>query len=189
MSRISGSDRVATAALLSSEHFASASGVVIVGADNWPDALAAGPWADTMHAPVLLARHGSLPSATAAELQRLRPTYVAVVGGTTSISNTTMAQIEDTLTTAVVERVAGNNRYDTARLIAQRVQQDSTKEVYIASGESFPDALALSGLAASSNAPLLLVRRDSVPPETAAALADLEYTWMTAAGGATVISQ
>jgi len=72
-----------------------------------------------------------------------------------------------------VERLAGANRYETARLIKERgdvVRGSASTAVILASGENFPDALAASSYAAFSGTPILLVRKSVVPPGTAPAL-------------------
>src|SRR5690606_11760490 len=87
-----------------------------------------------------------------------------------------------------VERVAGADRWATAAEIGERVLQDSTPEVFLASGEDFPDGLVLSALAARHQAPLLLVRAGSVPSATASALATIDFDEVYAAGGTEAIS-
>src|SRR5690606_8783021 len=96
--------------------------------------------------------------------------------------------ISTVLPAAAVDRVAGADRYATAAAVAGQVVQDSTAEVFVASGEAFPDALVLSALAARQQAPLVLVREASVPAATATALGGLDYDALYAAGGTEVIT-
>ncbi|WP_454301312.1 cell wall-binding repeat-containing protein [Salana multivorans] len=60
--------------------------------------------------------------------------------------------------------------------------------VFVASGEVFPDALALGARAGASKGPLLLVRADSVPANVETEIGRLEPTSITVAGGAGTIS-
>jgi len=53
----------------------------------------------------------------------------------------------------------------------------------VASGQDYPDALAVAPIAASDGAPLLLVRRDAIPTETAAALKRLNPKRIVVLGG------
>ena len=71
-----------------------------------------------------------------------------------------------------VERIAGSNRYATAATLALRFWQHA-EFVYLASGDAFPDALAAAGIPDNEQGPVLLVTRDTLPPETAEALAAL----------------
>ncbi len=61
-----------------------------------------------------------------------------------------------------VRRISGRSRYDTALEISRR-NFSRADTVVVASGDSFPDALAAAPLAADCNSPILLVRRDGLP--------------------------
>ena len=186
--RIGGPTRIETAAMLSEQKFVMADTVVIATSRTYPDALAAAPWAAQLGAPLLLTTPTGLSAATAAELTRLMPDDVVVVGGPTAVHEQVMGDVQALLPGAVVERVAGDDRYGTAGAIAQRVVQDSSAELFVASGQDFPDALVLSALAARHQAPLVLVRDTEVPAETASAVAALSFDDVYAAGGPTVLS-
>lgn len=86
--RIAGADRYATAAAVSRQlgwSSENASVVFLASGTALPDALALGPSAQGT-GPVLLTERDRLPEATRAELQRLRPCALVVVGGTPSVS-------------------------------------------------------------------------------------------------------
>lgn len=186
--RIGGPTRIETAAMLSQQKFVTADTAIVATARDFPDALAAAPWAAQLGAPLLLSNPGGLPAAARTELERLAPSTVHVIGGTTALGEQVLDDIRAALPSATVDRVSGSDRYATAGLVAQRVVQDSTPEVYLASGQGFPDALVLSALAARHQAPLLLVRQGDVPPATAAALGTIDFDAAYAAGGQGVIS-
>jgi putative cell wall-binding protein len=63
---------------------------------------------------------------------------------------------------AIVARLGGQNRYDTAVLISQ-ADFASAGTVIIATGTKFPDALAASPLAGCLRAPILLTQPSSLP--------------------------
>jgi putative cell wall-binding protein len=87
VSRLAGADRYATAAAVSAANFSPRTAVAYVATGrNFPDALAAGSAAATGDGPILLAITGGLPTATAAELARLEPGRIVVVGGTGVVS-------------------------------------------------------------------------------------------------------
>lgn len=86
-----------------------------------------------------------------------------------------------------LERVAGNDRYATAAALALEGWTSSTSAV-IATGDSFPDALAGSFIAGYINAPILLVRRTEVPAATRDALTELGVTEVALLGGPAAIS-
>lgn len=85
-------------------------------------------------------------------------------------------------------RMAGENRYATAADIAEQSFTATGGAVFLASGESFPDALSGGPAAAGQVAPTLLVRHDALPQETADALARLQPSRIYVLGGDGAIS-
>jgi hypothetical protein len=87
-----------------------------------------------------------------------------------------------------VFRLSGANRFETAAAVSQGYwTRESAMIVGLATGENYPDALALGG----SNAllgPTLLVTRSSLPAVTAAELDRLQPCAIVAAGAAGVIA-
>ena len=61
--------------------------VYVANGMNSPDALAGAPVAGKNDAPVLLVRQGSIPSVIAAELDRLDPGRIVVLGGTAVVGD------------------------------------------------------------------------------------------------------
>lgn len=187
-SRLAGASRYETAAAASRRHFAPNVDVAYVASGEvFPDALAAGPAAAHREAPLLLTAREALPAATRAELRRLAPRRVIVVGGDAAISGDVERELAPYAGT--VERIAGIDRYDTAARIAREAWGSTTVDAaYIASGEAFPDALGASARAALDDVPILLVQRDAVPTSTGVTLDVLGVDMVTVAGGGTVVS-
>ncbi|GAB4278321.1 MAG: hypothetical protein Kow0056_10500 [Coriobacteriia bacterium] len=164
LSRIEGSNRLETAAAISQAGWETSEYVVIATARDFPDALAAGPLAHALSAPILPTEPDALPQGTVDEIARLGATKAVVMGGFRAVAQS----VEDDLRNAgitVVERVAGPNRYDTAVAAARRVAQlnGGVPGVVVATGEAFPDALAISGWAGWAGMPILLTRPGSLP--------------------------
>jgi putative cell wall-binding protein len=70
---------------------------------------------------------------------------------------------------ATVDRLAGADRYETAAVVATSTFTAATDAV-VARGDTFPDALAASGLAGSVHGPVLLTTTSALPESTSAAL-------------------
>jgi putative cell wall-binding protein len=85
-------------------------------------------------------------------------------------------------------RLAGTTRYGTAAAVATEVAPNGANTVLIASGEDYVDGLIAGLAAAQSEVPLLLVRRDSVPAETLAALSRLRPSQIQIIGGEAAVS-
>lgn len=154
--RRGGGDRYETAALLSAGTFQPGVPVAYVATGlDFPDALAAGSAAAMNGGPVLLNRGTSLLPATLAELQRLKPQRIVVVGGTGVVPDAVLSQLRS-LSPQVV-RLAGLDRYETSRAITRDLHGVSeVSTAYLATGLDFPDALAAAPAVASTGGVLVL---------------------------------
>ena len=84
--RVAGGNRIETAVALSQENYPDGADVAIVAAAGaFPDALSAGPLADALDASILLTGSDDVPPVVRAELERLAPTEIIVIGGTAAI--------------------------------------------------------------------------------------------------------
>lgn len=90
---------------------------------------------------------------------------------------------------AATERLSGASRAGTAAAIARASHPGGAQEVLLATQGTFADALAGGPLAARRDAPLLLTNRDTLPPETAAALEQLRPQRVTVLGGGGAIGE
>ena len=188
VTRISGADRYATAAAISTAVAPSGAPVVYVATGtNYPDALAAGAAAARAKAPILLVAANSLPDATRAALDRLNPGKIIVMGGPGAISESVKAQLAAYAPT--VQRMSGADRYATAVSLSKATfGANSVGTVYVASGTSFPDGLSAGPVAGMRGGPLLLVPSGSLPSVVAAELKRLDPTSIVLVGGTGVVS-
>ncbi|MGR0320594.1 cell wall-binding repeat-containing protein [Agromyces sp. ZXT2-3] len=156
VTRLAGASRYDTAAEIAEFGYPDgASTVFIATGENFPDALSAAPAAAAVDAPLRLVRRGSVPQRTMDELARLSPSRIVVVGGTAIISEDVLGALR---TVAPTIRLAGANRYATSRAIVDYAFGESgAAELFVATGEAFPDALSASAAAGVSDAPVLLV--------------------------------
>jgi putative cell wall-binding protein len=188
VSRISGSDRYATAASVSRAYFSAGVGVAYVATGaNFPDALAAGAAAARARGPLLLVARDSIPSVTATELSRLAPRQIVVLGGSGVVSDRVLSALRS-YTPGSVSRIAGADRYATAAAISRTHFAAGVPVAYIATGVHFPDALGGSAAAGTHGGPVLLVTRDGVPDVTRTELARLKPKRVVILGGSGVIS-
>jgi putative cell wall-binding protein len=92
--RLAGADRYATAVAISAGTFASAETVYVATGRNFPDALSAGPVAGLSAGPLLLVPGSSVPPNVQAELRRLDPEEVVILGGEGVVTNAVLTQIQ-----------------------------------------------------------------------------------------------
>ncbi|MCV0377497.1 S8 family serine peptidase [Microbacterium sp.] len=185
--RIWGADRYATATALSASAFKAGVPIVYIATGGtFPDALAGGPAARIKGGPILLTLSGSIPDATRAELTRLKPAQIVVLGGPSAIADRVVTDLR-AYTAGTVSRVWGADRYATAAAISAATFTSSSV-AYVATGENFPDALGAGAVAAARKAPLLLVRAGGIPAETTAELARLKPSTIVIVGSTGAVS-
>ncbi|MCS5722115.1 cell wall-binding repeat-containing protein [Herbiconiux sp. CPCC 203407] len=185
-SRVSGADRYATSAAISASVFAPNAPVVYVASGlTFPDALSGGAVAGRLGAPVLLVSQNSVPAVIATELARLKPAKIVVLGGTATVSESVKATLQKSAPTT---RIAGADRYAVSAGISKSAFSAGVPVVYVASGQTFPDALSGAAAAAKQGGPVLLVTRDSIPSTVAAELDRLNPKKIVVLGGTASVS-
>ncbi|EPR77586.1 putative cell wall binding repeat 2-containing protein [Leifsonia rubra CMS 76R] len=159
---------------------------------GFADGLSAVPAAARFDSPLLLTETNSLPSAIAAEVRRLKPTQIVVVGGTGVVSAKVVSQL-GTISSVdePVLRLEGSNRYTTSRAIARDAFSSGADIAFIATGANFPDALAASPAAAHLGGPVILVNGNSSSLDSATRelLVELGVTKVKIAGGTGVVTE
>lgn len=203
--RIAGSDRVQTSIEIAKEGYPLGSNwVVLASASSFPDALAGVPLAFAHDAPVLLVPDQGITEPLKQELQRLRisadtvaDSGVLILGGSAAVTSTVEAQVKSalgwssTVAGKKITRVAGVNRYETSKKIAEELQERrgglKPTAAVIASGETFPDALAVSPLAAVRGWPILLTPSDSLGRYATDYIAGQGVTTVHPVGGTAVV--
>jgi putative cell wall-binding protein len=162
--RLSGPDRYATAAAISRAAFApGVRDVHLTTGAGFADALAAGPAAGVDRSSVLLVAPGALPAPTAEELTRLRPAAITLVGGPGVVWPAVEERVRAQFPGVAVRRAFGPDRYSTSAAVARQAFPAPTPVVYLATGASFPDALAGGPVAARAPGPLMLVPAHCIP--------------------------
>ncbi len=198
ITRFAGLNRVDTAARAAKAAYPTvASTVVLARKDDYPDVLCGVPLAHAYRAPILLVSPGRLDEETRAELVRLRPTRVVILGGQASVSSTVTAEVTAALSGVVdpkklvLDRIPGRDRYETSQLIAARLKtlRGYPHEAIVVSGTGFADALAVSPYAARVGAPVILTRPGGLSPYTVAALASTDTENVYVAGGYEAVSE
>ncbi len=187
METISGADRYRTAVAISQKGWKESEYVVIVRGDDFADALCAGPLAAKYSAPILFTGQHQLNSYTLNEIRRLKASQVIIVGGYSVL----YGNIEQNLYAAGldninVERIYGENRYETSVEIAKRM---GSKEVAIAVGDQYADALSISAVAAARGMSILLTAKDTLPDVVKRHLSNYKVDKTYIIGGTGVIGQ
>lgn len=162
--RIGGADRYETASKIAQAGWSSSNYAIVANGEGYADALCAVPLAKANDAPILLTTSSnSLNQNTLNELKSLKVNHVIVVGGTGVVSDSVINSIK-TQVTSDVERLGGQDRYETSVKIAEKL--GSTSKIVVASGEGYADALSAAPAAAIEEMPILLTRSTILPDVT-----------------------
>ena len=183
--RIWGDDRFETSAEVAREVAKLAGGVnkaVIASGEVFADALASAPLAAKETALILLVRKSAVPETVNKAIADLNITSVYVAGG----YNTVAKSVETDLP-RLIERFDGQNRYETATLIAGYTYPEA-QQAFVASGEVWPDALVMGPVAAKEEAPILLTGKAEAK-ETTEYVNKSKIEKLVIVGGENTISQ
>ena len=154
--RLSGSDRYGTSVASTQSVAPGVPVLYIASGAGWADALSAAPAAAVQGGALLLTDPDQLFPVTSAEITRLAPKKVVVVGSELTVSAAVYRQIDAVAGTVV--RIGGTDRYDTSRrIVADAFPAGSAEDVFLATGGNFPDALSVGPVAGRLGEPVLLV--------------------------------
>jgi N-acetylmuramoyl-L-alanine amidase len=173
--RIFGQDRIETALCIAQKGWTSAPTVILCESSDYPDSIAAAPFAASLDAPILLTGGKKLDQRVVNELQRLNPQKVILLGGEACLTATIETELDNLALSW--ERIGGENRYATSVLLAEKLSSDS---LIIANGDNFPDALSAASYAAIQQMPIVLTSK-TLPPSV------VEYTQRIQPGNIIVI--
>lgn len=163
VTRLSGPDRYTTSAAISAATYAPGVPVAFVANGlDFPDALSGAPVAGAGGGPVLLSQPNALPTAILAELERLQPQHIIVLGGPASVSAAVAARLDD-LTTGSVTRLSGPDRFTTSVAISAASYEPGVPVAYIANAFTFADALSGAPVAGRAGGPVLLSSATVLP--------------------------
>lgn len=180
--RIFGSNRYATSAYISKYRSTIPDIVILVTGENYPDSLCAAPLAAKYNAPILLTGVDKLPLETKDEINRIKPKKIFIIGGLGAVSK----NVENQINKYNIQRVSGSNRYETSVKVAELL--GCRGEVFLATGENYPDALSAAAIAASRQDPILLTERYILPEDTSDYLLQSKPVKEYVIGGEGVIS-
>ena len=188
--RDAGDDRYDTAREIALANFTEgATTAYLASGGNFPDALAASAAAGAEGAPVLLLPPGarSVDSATKAVLTELGVTRVILAGGTSVIDSDIASSVRSGTGVTVVQRRGGADRYKTAAAINDASFPEA-EFLYLASGVSFPDALAIAAVAGAQGRPLALSNTNCIPAATVGYATLAGVTEVQLVGGSSVLT-
>ena len=175
--------------------------VLLSSGENFPDALAFGPIAYANQSPLVLTKGASLSAQASSQLAAFDPDDVVISGQTDAVSTGVATSVNTT--GATVSRLGGDNRSETATMIATWATEglpdseapvgsilrdaqgfDSTTVNFTWTGtaQGFGDALAAGPLAGSEGSVILLASTSTTPGDAVTGYLGLKDVGVTAGG-------
>jgi len=160
---LSATTNVGAAIAWSKEVFATSASEVLLGRDDdFADSLSSGSMQNGR--PLLLTNKQTLSPETSAELDRLKPGIVNIMGGASAVSVAIENDLKSRSYVQEVRRFSGPTRIETAIDVARRSQPAATSAIIAAafgpadgdSTRAFADSIAAGGWAADGAIPVLL---------------------------------
>lgn len=177
-----GADRYATNAEIIKE-FKDADTCIIASGENFADSLSIGAYATKNGYPIVLVQKNKINDVTKQALKDSKIKKCYIVGGENSVSKSLENELPQ-----VIERIAGNDRYETSLKIADKFYKDA-EGAYLASGEVFADSLAINPIAAKFDVPLILTPKDKLPQKTLEYLEKSKIIQVAIIGGEKTVSK
>ncbi|WP_169795846.1 cell wall-binding repeat-containing protein [Curtobacterium ammoniigenes] len=195
VSRIAGSDRSQTSALIATSGAFGTGGTVYVATGyNYPDALAGAAVAGGTYrpGPILLVQPTDLTDSVRSALTTLKPSHIVILGGVNAVNGTLASDLAAYLpageTVNNVERWSGSDRIGTSVAIAQNGFPSGATAAFVATAYNFPDALSGGPVAAAFSAPVLLTDPSSLSAATISELSALHVQGVDFLGGPNAVS-
>lgn len=152
--RLEGEDRFLTNMAVLKEANVNNEEIMVCSGFGYADALSA---AATGRPVMLVGR--ALSKEQKEFLTGINPAKFYIVGGSDVVSDGIKAALEDIRS---VERISGEDRYETALNVAKKFFDMSSSTVVLATGDGYADGLVGSVTAMANKAPLLLANRNNI---------------------------
>lgn len=186
--RFAGKDKWVTSSMISKNGWNNSENLVLAYGNKYHDALSGAPFAYSLDAPMLLTDKSKVPTDIMNEINRIKPKNIYVLGGYLVVSDSLINQLK--AKGYNVQRVWGDTKYDTAVECGEELRSKYMSDTaVVAYGNNYPDALAISGIAAENNWPILFTDTKTLNSSTQKALKDWNIKKVKIVGGNLVISQ
>ncbi|CDI50162.1 cell wall-binding protein [Clostridium tetani 12124569] len=166
--RLSGKDRFETNnSVLNEINVSKGTPVFLVNGYGFADSLSVSSISAIKDYPVIMTTKDTIPSNLKAQLTKLQPSKVYIIGSENIVSQKVQEElykINKNLKMDDVVRIYGKDRFETNILINKAFNVKSNN-AFVASGMDFADALSGSALAGKYNAPIVLTNNKNFQNE------------------------
>lgn len=187
LSRISGTDRTATAVAVSRKIGSSSGWAVLANSGSYNDSFVGVSLASALDGPLLFVGRNDLPQATLNELNKIKARNVYIIGGYGAVSSAVENQLKNQGFN--VRRISGSNTKDSANNVARELKRYSNfNTAILTDNNNFPDALTSSSYAGINEIPILYSDKEYIEKSTLQTMKDLNINRVIIVGGENSIS-
>lgn len=190
ITRLYGVDRYKTSLEIANEIYPKTENIVIASGYKSADALSAGPLANELNAPIILADGNDIDKDLVEYIENSESENIYIIGGNEAISDEFSNELEEE-TEIKANRINGDDRFETsfevAKLLIEEYEYNS--EIIIANGMLDADALASSTYATENKKPILLSTKDEIGEDILTGLKNLDINKADIIGGENTISK
>ena len=192
--RLAGETRYTTAATVAISAWEDVNIAIVATGASFADALAANYLAGAIGSPILLTPRNEMQVQLPEVFAELSVSGVQLIGGDSAIADSVAAEIE--AEGYQVSRLAGANRFETARAIAETLPPEAVgilgdfgPTAIIVNGYSYADALAAGPMSYAQGWPILLTNADRLEGNAGTAIENLGITNAIIVGGTSAVSE
>ncbi|OBR90741.1 N-acetylmuramoyl-L-alanine amidase LytC precursor [Clostridium ragsdalei P11] len=192
VTRICGQDRYETSINIAGQFNPTVTdNIIIADGKSFPDALVGAPLSKKLNAPILLAddfNNGcEYESLDYISKHLSKGGTIYLLGGEGSISSNIVNELKQ-YGYKNINRLGGTNRFDTNNIIVNELNVAKGTPVVIVNGFDFPDALSISGIAASNGYPIFMSQNNSIPENIIDKISSISPSKVYIVGGSGVLS-
>ncbi|MCH4198711.1 MAG: cell wall-binding repeat-containing protein [Clostridium tyrobutyricum] len=192
VTRLSGQDRYETSFNIASQvNPGVANSIIIASGKNFPDSLVGAPLSKKLNAPILLVddfNSGLVYKSLDYISKHLSENgTIYLLGGVSSVGNNVVKQLQQS-GYSNIKRLGGTDRFDTNNIIVNQMSVKNGTPVVIVNGFNFPDALSISGIAASKGYPIFMSNANNIPQSIVDKISSINPSKVYMIGGTAVLS-
>ncbi|NEU04673.1 cell wall-binding repeat-containing protein [Clostridium senegalense] len=192
VTRIGGTDRHETSIEIADKFIGDEKidSVILIEGDDYPDSLTGSILSKKYNAPIISLRYSPKNSVKQIEFIKTHlktDGTIYLLGGEKLLTNSYVDEFNK-LGYKNIERISGNDRFETNKKIVEEVNVEEGTPVIIASSEKFADALSMSSISGAKQYPILLTEKYILSPSAREQIEKIKPKEVFITGGVEAIS-
>lgn len=161
--QITGENSYQISKTISQKGWQKCESIIILNEKSIIDGIITTPLASLYDSPILLSSENTLPNETKSEIERLKPKKIILIGGENTIASEVVSDIKSISEDISIERIGGNNRYETSLEIAKHIdEKKDVNKIYVGNSYGEPDLISIATKAGQDKQPIILSEKDKI---------------------------